>query len=117
MFVIWSVVMETTSSACCRKPFNKHCWDCTPGTPCCGYRSCNIFCCGCDCRKEPSGKVCFERDNRCRCVNSRRKRQLSFDTTDVSAYHTFLGLDINKSVLATQISQLVVPHTHIPLKS
>lgn len=84
LLVICSVVMDMTNGACCHS-FRGRCNDCTRSTPCCGYRKCNIFCCGCDCRK---GR-CF----------GRRKRQLPFDyteTTDVSAYFTFTGLDINK---------------------
>nr|P81614.1 RecName: Full=Mytimycin [Mytilus edulis] len=32
---------------CCRKPFRKHCWDCTAGTPYYGYSTRNIFGCTC----------------------------------------------------------------------
>ncbi|XP_063406518.1 uncharacterized protein LOC134690478 [Mytilus trossulus] len=104
LFVILSVVIGTTSGACCHKPFNKHCADCAVGTPCCGYHSCNIFCCGCDCRKEPAGKHCYGRGDTCRCYrdNCRVKRQVSFATTDISAYETFTGLDINKNGMMEQ---------------
>ncbi|CAC5414824.1 unnamed protein product [Mytilus coruscus] len=87
LFVICSVIMETANGACCRRRRGR-CGDCTKPTPCCGYRKCNIFCCGCKCRK-----------GRC---SGRRKRQLSYDTTDSSAYGTFMGLDINKNGMMEQ---------------
>lgn len=82
LFVICSVIMENANGACCRRKRSGRCGDCTKPTPCCGYKRCNIFCCGCNCRKGGCG--------------GRRKRQLSHDTTDRSTYMTFIGLDINK---------------------
>lgn len=98
LFIILSVVIETANGECCRRPkyFKTHCKDCASATPCCGLKSCNIFCCGCTCRKEPSGKHCCEREGKCRCFNAKRKRHVAFDTTDISAYLTYIGLDINK---------------------
>ncbi|CAG2196617.1 unnamed protein product [Mytilus edulis] len=115
LVVIWSVVMKTVSGDCCRKPFRDHCRDCTPGTPCCGIKKCNIFCCGCKCRTEPRGKHCFERGTGCRCYNAKRKRRhVSNDTTDISAYLTFIGLDINKNGIMEECEfKKALEHMHI----
>ena len=40
---------QKTNAACCGCG-SGHCGDCSNCTPCCGYDSCNIFCCSCSCR-------------------------------------------------------------------
>ncbi|CAC5392060.1 unnamed protein product [Mytilus coruscus] len=71
VFLICFVFMDTTSAGCCRKFKEKYCKDCTKGTPCCGHDKCNIFCCGCRCRTEPSGKDCFVRQGACKCYKAK----------------------------------------------
>ncbi|XP_063420952.1 uncharacterized protein LOC134706173 [Mytilus trossulus] len=95
--------MDTTYGACCRKFKEKYCRDCTKGTPCCGHNKCNIFCCGCRCRREPSGKDCVVNQGACECYKEKGKRSVPFPTTDMSAYVTFMDLDINKNGMMDQV--------------
>lgn len=55
--ILFIVVLETPQvlSACCNAGSGGSCADGTTSTPCCGFRSCNIFCCACKggCRTAP----------------------------------------------------------------
>lgn len=112
--LICFVVMDTTYGACCRKFKEKYCKDCTKGTPCCGHNKCNIFCCGCRCRREPIGKDCVVNQGACECYKEKGKRSAPFPTTDMSAYVTFMDLDINKLVY---IYLLTILHLIYPSNS
>ena len=45
--VVMQFLVERVSSVCCNSKTPGVCDDDTWGTPCCGYRKCNIFCCAC----------------------------------------------------------------------
>jgi hypothetical protein len=51
--LVFSIIVilqdQKTSAACCGCGSGK-CGDCTGCTPCCGFGSCNLFCCSCSCR-------------------------------------------------------------------
>ena len=44
------IIQSQTSNAACCGCGSTVCGDCSSCTPCCGYESCNIFCCNCSCR-------------------------------------------------------------------
>nr|QXT26519.1 mytimycin 1 [Mytilus coruscus] len=101
-FVICCVIMDMANGACCYPPHGKFCADCTLSTPRCGYHRCNLFGCGCTCRREPRGETCYAYRARCYCDTDRRKRRdVSLDE-DMSASIKFASLDINKDGLIEQ---------------
>ncbi|KAL7741412.1 hypothetical protein ACLKA6_000740 [Drosophila palustris] len=55
---------------CCVPLYGAICDDDTFGTPCCGYESCNIFCCNCRCRTRSRRRMSDDDD--CK-RHSRRK--------------------------------------------
>lgn len=84
-----------------RVGFSETCLDCTVPTPCCGYQSCNIFCCNCECRKQWN----CEQFMGCVLDKGRRKRSLRNDFAqmeyeleidpDIGAYTIFNSVDTN----------------------
>lgn len=54
--LIITMINDFVSTECCDSNDRSICGDGTKGTPCCGYRRCNLFCCNCD--KDKHGHVC-----------------------------------------------------------
>merc|ERR1711953_484255 len=56
LMLAMALMIDKSESVCC--PMTGTCKDGTPSTPCCGYRSCDWFCCACGggCRKPKSKK-------------------------------------------------------------
>lgn len=53
IFVLAFAALPSVLAFCCDGP---QCADGTSGTPCCGYKKCNIFCCACGGKKCRGGK-------------------------------------------------------------
>ncbi|KAF2142729.1 uncharacterized protein K452DRAFT_297275 [Aplosporella prunicola CBS 121167] len=45
--VLFATLLPFAAAGPCCNSKNGNCGDGTRGTPCCGYRTCNIFCCDC----------------------------------------------------------------------
>lgn len=43
----FAVIPSISADSCCQANDGGNCADGTVGTPCCGYKSCDIFCCDC----------------------------------------------------------------------